>query len=219
MTLDRYDMFPHVEDRLTMTLREWLCFDMTMHRHYNRYRGRKVIKTPFDWIVLGDIIQDTKPEIIIEIGSHEGGTALWMADLLETMKLPGKVIGIDIKDTPTAVVHPRLSWVIGDCLDKATVGKVEQLCEGKRGLVIEDSDHKYHITKAILETYERFVAPGCYLLVEDTIVDFLQMPPFPGPLRAVKEFMETHQETFVTDRSREKFIITHNPMGYLLRTA
>lgn len=219
MTLDRYDMFPHVEDRLTMTLREWLCFDFTMHRHYNRYRGRKVIKSPFDWIVLGDIIQDTKPEVIIEIGSHEGGTALWMADLLETTKIPGKVIGIDIKDTPKSVVHPRLHWVIGDCLDKATVSKVEELCEGKRGLVIEDSDHKYHITKAILETYERFVAPGCYFLVEDTIDDFLQMPPFPGPLKAVQEFMETHRDTFVTDRSREKYIITYNPQGYLLRIA
>ena len=219
MALDRYDMFPHVEDRMTMTIREWLCFHFTMHRHYNKYKDRKVVKTPFDWVVLGDIIQDTKPEVIMEVGSFEGGTALWMADLLESLKIPGKVIGIDNKTTPLEVEHPRLSWVIGDCLDPKTISQVEKLCDGKRGMVIEDSDHKYHVTKGILENYERFVAPGCYFMVEDTIVDFIEMPPFPGPLKAVQEFMESHRETFVTDRSREKYIITHNPMGYLLRTA
>ena len=68
-----------------MTLREWMIWHNVMHRHYTRYLGRKVIKPPFDWIVLGDIIQDTRPDVIIEIGSYEGGTALWMAHLLDAM--------------------------------------------------------------------------------------------------------------------------------------
>jgi cephalosporin hydroxylase len=63
------------------------------------------------------------------------------------------------------------------------------------------------------------VAPGCYFVVEDTIVEFIDMPPMPGPLKAVKEFMATRQGSFVVDRSREKYIITHNPMGHLLRLA
>jgi len=215
--MDRYDMFPHIEDRLTMTVREWLVFHYTMHRHYTRYLGRKILKTPFDWIVLGDIIEDTKPEIIIEIGCYEGGSTLWMANLLDAMKSPAKIIGIDTQPTPTKVEHPRISWVIGDCLDRKVMTQVEALCGGKRGMVIEDSDHKYHVTKAILEQYEQFVAPGCYFIVEDTIVEFIDMPPMPGPLKAVKEFMATRQETFVVDRSREKYVITHNPMGHLLR--
>ena len=219
MILDRYDMFPHIEERLTMTVREWLVFHYTMHRHYTSYLGCKVLKTPFDWIVFGDIIQDTRPEIIVEIGCYEGGSTLWMAHLLDAMKAAGRIIGIDLQPTPTKIEHPRISWVIGDCLDDRVVRQVEQLCEGKRGMVIEDSDHKYHITKAILDTYERFVAPGCYFVVEDTIVEFIQMPPFPGPLKAVKEFIAAHQDTFVIDRSREKYIITHNPMGHLLRIA
>jgi len=219
MILDRYDMFPHIEDRLTMTVREWLVFHYTMHRHYTKYLGYKILKTPFDWVVFGDVIQDTKPEIIIEIGCYEGGSTLWMANLLDAMKIPSKIIGIDLQDTPMKIEHPRIAWVIGDCLDEKVVSQVEQLCGGKRGMVIEDSDHKYHVTKAILDTYERFVAPGCYFVVEDTIVEFIDMPPFPGPLRAIKEFIASHQDTFVIDRSREKYIITHNPMGYLLRIA
>jgi cephalosporin hydroxylase len=217
MILDRYDMFPHIEDRLSMTVREWLMFHFTMHRHYTEYLGRKILKTPFDWIVLGDIIQDTRPEIIIEIGVYEGGAALWMANLLDSMQAPGQIIGIDIRDIPAAVQHPRISWVIGDCIDDRVVAQVEELCDGKRGLVIEDSDHKYHVTKSILNAYERFVAQGSYFIVEDTIVEFLGLPPTPGPLNAVKEFVAARDGAFVIDRSREKYIITHNPMGYLLR--
>jgi cephalosporin hydroxylase len=217
MILDRYDMFPHIEDRLTMTVREWLIFHYTMHRHYTRYLGRKVLKTPFDWIVLGDIIQDTRPSLIIEIGTFEGGTALWIANLLDAMQAPTRVIGIDLKPTASQIEHPRISWVTGDCLDPKVIAEVDRLSDGQRGMVIEDSDHKYHLTKAILNAYERFVSPGCYFLVEDTIVEFINMPPFPGPLGAVKEFVAERKNTFVIDRSREKYIITHNPMGYLLR--
>ena len=108
---------------------------------------------------------------------------------------------------------------MGDALSLDTLEQVEKLSDGKRGMVIEDSDHKYQTTKEILDAYEKYVAVDHYLVVEDTIVDFLDLPPFPGPLRAVREFMTSHQEKFVVDRSREKYIITHNPMGYLLRVS
>jgi cephalosporin hydroxylase len=72
------------------------------------------------------------------------------------------------------------------------------------------------VTKTLIEHYERYVAPGNYLVVEDTCVEALQLPPFPGPIGAVKEFLETHKD-FVSDRSREKYIMTYNPTGYLLR--
>lgn len=218
MPMDRLDMYPHVENCLLTTLREWLMWHNVMHRHYTTYLGRKVLKPPFDWIVLGDIIQDTRPDVIIELGTYEGGTALWMANLLDAMKTDGIVIGIDITDRAAAAVsHPRIRWVVGNALDPNTVAQVRDLSGGRTGMVIEDSDHKYHITKAILETYYPFVAPGAYFVVEDTIVEFLNIPPMPGPLNAVKEFVAAHSDLFVIDRSREKYILTYNPMGYLLR--
>ena len=215
--LDRYDMFPHVEDRLTMTAREWLHFHFTMHRNYTKYLGHTVLKTPFDWIVMGDIIQDTEPEIIIEIGSGQGGFTLWMANLLDAMQTQTRIISVDTKDAATSINHHRIKWVVGDALASKTLEQVKSLCSGKRGMVIDDSDHKYHTTKRILEAYEGYVAVDRYLVVEDTIVDFLELPPIPGPLGAVREFVATHKDSFVIDRSREKYIITHNPMGYLLR--
>lgn len=215
--LDRFNVFPNIENVLGMTLREWMYFHNVMHRQYTMYHGLRVLKPPFDWVVLGDVIQDTHPEVIIEIGSFEGGTALWMAHLVESLGWPTTVIGIDITDRPTTVKHPQIEWVIGDCLDPAVIARVDAICAGRRGLVIEDSDHKYHITKQILDLYERFVADGNYLIVEDTIIEFLNLPPFPGPLRAAQEFLEAQGGKFKLDRTREKYIMTYNPQGYLLR--
>lgn len=215
--MDRYDMFPHIESCLTMTIREWLYYHNVMHRHYTHYHGLHVLKNPFDWIVMMDIIQNTEPSVIIEIGAFEGGFALWMAHLLDSLGWDTKIIAVDITDRPTRAEHTRIQWIIGDAVASETLTRVEEATESRRGMVIEDSDHKYHTTKQILQKYERFVAPGCYLVVEDAIVEFLNLPPFPGPLNAIKEFVAEQGGEFVIDRSREKYIMTYNPMGYLLR--
>lgn len=216
--MNRYDMFPHIEDRMTMTVREWIHYHWTMHRHFTKYLGKHLLKTPFDVMVLGEIIEDTRPPLILEIGSYDGGSALWMANLCDALGLETRIVSVDIADHPGKIAHPRIAWVVGDCLAPDTQARVADAAGELRGMVIEDSDHKYHVTKGILEAYERYVARDCYFVVEDTIVEFINMPPFPGPLKAVHEFMASHQESFVIDRSREKYIITHNPMGYLLRT-
>lgn len=215
--VDRYDMFPHFENCLNMTLREWTYWHNVMHRHYTTYLGSKVLKPPFDWLVMQDIIQETRPPLIIEIGSFEGGFALWMAHLTEAMSLGTRIVGLDITDRPTKVNHPRITWVIGDATTDQVFRKVEELAENRRGMVIEDSDHKQHTTRKLLEMYYKFVSPGCYLVVEDTVCECLSLPPFPGPLPAVRDFIQQHGDQFVIDRSREKYILTYNPMGYLLR--
>jgi len=204
---------------MTMTIREWLYWHNVMHRHYTTYMGRKVLKNPFDWIVMQDIIQDTKPPLIIEIGSYEGGFALWMAHLCDNIGLDTKIIGVDITDRPLQVSHPRITWVIGSAEKPNTVAKIEEAIEGRKGMVIEDSDHKYHITKQILHLYKKFVAKDCYFMVEDTIVEPMALPPFPASLPAVREFIEETKGEFIIDRSREKYILTYNPMGYLLRVS
>jgi cephalosporin hydroxylase len=222
--LNRFDVFPHIEECMSMTLREWILFHNVMHRHYTRYRGRRVLKTPFDWIVLGDIVQDTLGgdgfsggSVIIEIGAFEGGAALWMADLVRSLGLDCPVISIDLRDRTDGLSHRGIHWVWGDAARAETVGQVQSLCGGRRGLVLDDSDHKEHITSQLLELYAPFVAPGSYFIVEDTLCEFTQTPPFPGPLGAVKRFIEQHPE-FIIDRTREKYVMTYNPMGYLLRS-
>lgn len=215
--LDRMNVFPHVEERMGMTVREWLYFHNVMHRHYTRYHGRALLKPPFDLMVLQDIVFDTRPEIIIEIGAFEGGATLWLAHLLDTMNCATEIITIDVRAIDPPLTHPRIRCVVGDAAAPATRSRVETLAAGRRGFVIEDSDHKQHVTRALLEHYWRYVAVGNYFLVEDTIVEAMQLPPYPGPLPAVREFLDSQGGRFVCDRSREKYILTYNPSGYLMR--
>jgi cephalosporin hydroxylase len=71
---------------------------------------------------------------------------------------------------------------------------------------------------AELELYGSRVSSGQYLIVEDTNLNGhpVRADFGPGPMEAVQEFLEGHPE-FTPDRSREKFLLTYNPSGYLLR--
>ncbi|MEK9177356.1 MAG: CmcI family methyltransferase, partial [Patescibacteria group bacterium] len=91
---------------------------------------------------------------------------------------------------------------------------------GDRVMVILDSDHHYTFVKDELPLYAQFVTAEQYLIVEDTSVNgnpVFEEYPDGGPMQAVEEFLPLHPE-FTADRSREKFWLTYNPKGYLLRT-
>jgi cephalosporin hydroxylase len=86
--------------------------------------------------------------------------------------------------------------------------------------VVLDSDHRREHVLAELQAYADVVTPGSYLVVEDTSVNGHPVAPEfgPGPMEAVERFLET-DERFVVDRSREKFLLTFNPGGFLRRRA
>jgi cephalosporin hydroxylase len=69
---------------------------------------------------------------------------------------------------------------------------------------------------AELRAYAPMVTPGSDLVVEDTNVN--GHPVYegfgPGPMEAVQDFLE-ERDDFEVDRSREKFLFTFNPGGWL----
>jgi cephalosporin hydroxylase len=98
------------------------------------------------------------------------------------------------------------------------VRKVENIVNGGRAMVVLDSDHrKEHVLKE-LKLYSKFVAKGCYLVVEDTNLNGYPIRPDfgPGPMEAVQEFLRENNK-FIIDREREKFFITFSPKGFLRR--
>src|SRR4029434_834476 len=64
------------------------------------------------------------------------------------------------------------------------------------------------------------VTPGSYLVVEDTNIN--GHPVYeafgPGPMEAVQDFLK-ERDDFEVDRSREKFLLTFNPGGWLGKLA
>ena len=62
-----------------------------------------------------------------------------------------------------------------------------------------------------------FVSESCYFIAEDGIVDVMAWTEhLPGPLVASHQFIAENDE-FIIDRSREKFLLTYAPDGFLKR--
>lgn len=187
---------------------------------HTTWRGVKALKSPVDFWIYQEIIEEVRPDLIIEIGVNHGGSTLALADLCRLVG-HGHVLGID---TSLAMVHPkviehqRITLIEGSAADRfesvaATVKSADRV------LVIEDSDHTYKNTLKVLQDYSKLVTPGSYMIVEDTICHHgLAAGEFPGAYEAVDKFLSECND-FERDERGEKFGITWNPGGYLRRKA
>ena len=206
-----------IEGHLDMNLRQWIRkYQKLIVGEQITYRGVTTLKNVLDLWIYQEIVHETRPDVVIEIGTRYGGSALWLADLLGVVG-HGRVVTIDIAH-PGVEFPERIRFVHGNSVDPAVVTAVAADCAGARAMVIADGDHSAAHVREELEAYCSFVAPGCYYVVEDAIVDVMgwkHLVPGPGP--AVADFLAAHDE-FTADRDREKFILTYNPGSFLRRT-
>jgi len=196
-----------------------------------RWFGYPVSKYPQDLWTLQEIISEVKPDIIVECGTQFGGSALFMANILDLVGR-GRVVSIDVQYPPIhgdhhfdwfkpegLPVHEGITFLKGSSIAPEIVGRVRSLIRpGDVVLVDLDSNHiKAHVL-AEMKVYAGLVSSGSYMIVEDTALN--GHPTLPGwgegPFEAVQEFLKTNDQ-FIIDRSREKFFVTANPGGYLRR--
>ena len=206
-----------------MSLREWLFYHQREVAFDKcRWMGLRSLKNPFDAWIYQEILHDVRPDVVIEIGSYEGGTTLYLAHLLELIG-NGFVVSIDIDRSRFLASHPRIHTFTGDSGSREILDAVRDLCRGKTVLVVHDADHTKDRVLADLEIYAPLVTVGSYLIVEDGFIDLFEPDDgigtwTEGPLSAVEEFL-TGNPGFVPDRERERYLITYNPRGYLRRVS
>jgi cephalosporin hydroxylase len=70
--------------------------------------------------------------------------------------------------------------------------------------------------EAELAAYTPLVPVGGYVIVEDSNIGQIRKDLLPGPREAIERFLQARDD-FEIDRTREKFLITFNPSGYLRR--
>lgn len=116
------------------------------------------------------IIAATKPEVIVETGTHTGASARWFADL------DTDVITVDINPDASQRArragYGRISAFTGSSTDPDLVEQVATLVDGRRCMVVLDSDHSANHVAREIELYGPLVTPGCYLVVEDAIFGY-----------------------------------------------
>lgn len=157
------------------------------------YRGRLLSKFPEDLRTYQHLIENSQPEVVVELGTHDGGSALWFADQLQTFCGGGEVISVDINEA-RPVDRPDITLIHGDLTSQEMADKVATMVDGRRCMVVEDSAHTYDVTLAALELYSGLVQQGQWFIVEDGVVDEerLRLPYWPqGVQRAVTDFCAT----------------------------
>lgn len=143
-------MARYMEEHLDMPLREVLSIIQDRIVNQTTYFGVKALQSPTDYWVYQEIVFETRPDVIIEIGNASGGSALALAHLCDLLD-KGRLIGVDLyhRNIPEHVKrHPRITLIEGDA--RECFGRVAQLISrDDRVLVIEDSSHTYDNTSCV----------------------------------------------------------------------
>jgi cephalosporin hydroxylase len=184
----------------------------------SHWLGVQIEKTPWDMWTYQEILQETKPDVLIECGTAKGGSAYYFATMFDLLK-HGRVITIDIESDPGRPAHPRITYLVGSSTSDAIVRAVRDAIKpGERVMVSLDSDHRKAHVADELRLYSPMVTPGQYLVVEDTDINGHPVLPLfgPGPMEAVTEFLPKHPE-FKPDAYRERFGVSFFPHGWLKR--
>lgn len=185
-----------------------------------RWMGYPVLKTPADLWIYQEILHEVKPDIVIETGTFASGTTLYLAHMMDIIG-KGRVVSIDITVQPVRATHPRITYISGSSSDPMVVqAAMASRQPHETCLVILDSDHSQEHVQRELALFAPHVSVGSYLIVEDSNVNGHPVYPSfgPGPFEAVKTFLATNR-SFVADLSREKFLVSWCPQGFLRRVA
>ena len=170
--------------------------------------GAQALKNPLDLWVYQEIMVETQPELVVETGTYRGGSAFFLASICDLLGA-GEVVSLDIEplreDYPE---HPRITYLGGrSSTDPDVVADVRSRAEGRRTLVILDSDHSQAHVEAELAEYARLVPVGGYVIVEDSNIGQIRKDLLPGPLEAIEAFLARNGR--VRDRSRAREVPHH----------
>lgn len=185
------------------------------------YRGIECLRSPIDAAIQANAIWNEKPGTIIEIGSHHGASALWMADTLQNYGYDTQLFSIDV-ETPE-LKDERITFLEGDVMDLTPTFEKHGLFEAPRPwFVLEDSAHTYPCCLAALEFLAQHMRKDELLVMEDGLLVELGVGDNygGGPNRAIAEFTEANPDVFEIDTNYcDMFGVnaTYAPNGYLRR--
>ena len=190
-----------------------------------RYKGRRFCKNPFDIVLYLKLLEKLRPATIVEIGTSEGGSAIWFRDQCASIGLETEIHSFDLA-LPEPVDDPKIHFAKGDAYhpeDTLPLGLLRSLPHP--WLVIDDSAHTHKAVAAVLKYFDDLVQPGDYVVVEDGVVADLPGPHYAtfedGPNRAVAEFLDHAGPRYEIDTDLCDFFghnVTYCPNAWLTVT-
>lgn len=198
--------------------------------HQTNWLGEPCLQTPEDLITFQEIVFQTRPRFIIEVGVAWAGSLLFHGSMMQLLG-GSKVIGIDIfipDDLKERIyrhdVSQRIELIDAASTESTTVEKVTALLgDSKEVMVHLDSNHTCNHVLEELHLYSPLVGKGQYLICGDTIIE--QIPsqthrlrpwgPGNNPQTALNIFLK-EQNRFEVDRQFDKKrLLVNQPGGFL----
>ena len=200
--------------------------------HQTKWFGEPILNLPQDMFALQEIIFKTRPDYILEIGVAWGGSLLFYSTLMEALG-GKKIIGVDIfvpEDLKERIgshgkISERIKWIVGSSIAETTFIEVKSIVGDSRNvLVILDSSHSQDHVLDELSLYSELVGEGNYLVVCDTIVEYIPEQnhrPRPwgqgnNPKTALDEFLKRNSRFSLDKELNNKLLFTCNPGGYMV---
>lgn len=199
------------------------------------YSGIQIQKTKEDLDRYRQLISQTKPDIVIETGTREGGSALWFQGLgLEVVSIDPAPQFLRKGDGSPMFQYALsgVEWLRGSSLSDWVYEMVLKRIRGKRVMVSLDSDHHSHHVQAELSRYSPLVSQGCYMVVEDSCFDMFsragrlsegniggnKISTVGGPLDAIERTHPVWGKHYDRDTELEAmYPISHSPVGWWRR--
>ena len=199
--------------------------------HQTTWFGEPILNLPQDMFAFQEIIFNTRPRFIIELGVAWGGSLLFYSTLMEVLG-GDKIIGVDIyipDDLRKRLfsynkMSNRVILINGSSIEEDTINEVKSIVgDCRETMIILDSYHTYgHVLKE-LQLYSLLVGQGYYLICGDTILEDIpeqkhrSRPWGPGnnPKTALDQFLNENDRFEVDMRIENKLLFSCNPEGYL----
>jgi cephalosporin hydroxylase len=189
-----------------------------LHWQSFSWMGFPILQLPEDLLRLQEVIVSLKPDVIVETGTHRGGTAIFFASMCRLLG-NGRVISIDTQtppDTKRAVAQSPFAGLItlidGDSVSDEVVKKVRHsVRQNEKVFIFLDSGHsKDHVLRE-LKAHAPLVTPGSYIVAADGVMRYLADTPRgrkewaeDNPAAAAHEFLKDHPE-FRIERPKALF--------------
>ena len=208
---DRFQPISKREERSDLTL------DVMKAQFKGKYlllhRGIQILKSPDDLAIYTQMFWHVRPRTIIELGTFAGGSAIWMADNLNSSGIDCHIYSIDIdlsmiSEEAKKTKPDNVTFLQGDCNAMDQTLSPQMLAGLPHPVMIIEDAHVNVLNN--LRYFHQFLQVGDYLVVEDTNPDKPLRPGMPlteeyvpvcdlRKLEELKTFLAEHEEEYAVD--------------------
>ena len=140
--------------------------EINLHPRMMAFKQGRPKETSLFLLNMFEIALELKPDVIFEIGVHNGiSTHAWLSALQHNKK--GMLYGIDKIDFEYNIIDPELKKYFK--FTKADSAEFYKTWNKEIDILHIDGDHSYEMCKSDYDNYYPFVKPGGFIFIHDVI--------------------------------------------------